>query len=82
MDIINLIRSFIFFTAGLFLIIFSKQIIKIHCKIENFLVKKLHINFIRFYTIHDEKKLKRTNIIISTFLFIISAILFIYSVNN
>jgi len=82
MDIFNAIRSFIFFIAGLVLILFPKQILKMQYKAENYLVQRFHINFIRFYTKFEEKKGIRVNIITSICFFIISITLVIFSIIN
>ena len=78
MDIQNLIRSGIFLTAAVLLLLFPKQIYKMQDKVMSYLIKTFHLNFIHY----NEKQVMRTNKISSIAFIIISIILFIYSVSN
>jgi len=80
MDTIFAIRAGIFFTAGLILILFPGPVIRWQKRVENLLVKKLHLRFFRYYTKFDEKKGMRANKIFAISCFIISIMLLIYSI--
>ncbi len=69
MDIINTIRSVIFFVAGLLLILFPKKVYKFQI----YLIKKLPINY---NVERDRKYYSHLGIIF----IIISIILFVYSI--
>jgi len=77
MDIIWAIRSLIFFTAGLIVFLFPKPVAKRQIKVVGFLVRKLHINFMRHLLI-DEKRVARSNFISGICFFVIS--IMIYSI--
>tara|TARA_Y100000310_G_C20631216_1_gene788750 strand:- start:140 stop:376 length:237 start_codon:yes stop_codon:yes gene_type:complete len=77
-----LIRSFIFLTAGLLIIIFPKQMLGLQLKVEPFLVEKLKLRFFRYFTINSEEKGLKTLRMFSGGMFIIAIILFVYSILN
>jgi hypothetical protein len=76
------IRAGIFFTAGLVLVLFPKQVVRMQRKVEPFLVNKLHLKFMRYYTKYSEEKCIRTSKNMSIFFFIIAIGLLIYSILN
>ncbi len=67
----NLIRSLIFFIAGLIIIFFPEKVYKF----QNYIIKKLHIKY-------NVKKEKKHYSIIGFIFIIISVILFVFSIIN
>ncbi len=82
MDVIFAIRAGIFFTAGLLVVLFPKQILRWQVKAENYLIKTFHMNFMRYYTERTEAQRIRTNTVTSIVFFVIAILLLIYSLLN
>ena len=82
MDVIFAIRAGIFFTAGLLVVLFPKQILRWQVKAEKYLIKTFHMNFLRDYAERTEVQRMRTNTVTSIIFFVIAILLLIYSLLN